>query len=212
MATYNSLMPVMAMTPGALGLHYGFGVDAKGFAIFAAPAGAAGVAGGLLVGLAITKVQPRVMMILGLLLLAASCVLTGYFHDGKAALIVFALLFGLGMGMTSAAAPNLVIASVPPELQATTSSMVAVFQSGVAAVLPVIAFSVLNSHIGIMLRGNVFYTDAGIRYGFLIGGGTALAGAIVALAIPRRIQQLHAPADIASPGIADGSGEAVAAA
>ena len=212
LATYNSLMPVMAMTPVALGLHYGFGVSAKEFAIFAAPAGATGVVGGLLVGLAIRKVQPRTMMILGLLLLAASCGLTGYLHDGKAPLIGFALLFGLGMGMTAAAAPNLVIASVPPELQATTSSMVAVFQSGVAAITPVVAFSVLNSHIGIVLRGNVFYTDSGIRYGFLIGAGTALAGAIIALAIPRTIRQLRVSAATESASAVDGSGEAVAVA
>ncbi|MFF3572912.1 hypothetical protein [Nocardia jiangxiensis] len=62
------------------------------------------------------------------------------------------------------------------------------------------------------MRGNVFYTDAGIRYGFLIGAGTALVGAIIALAIPRTIRQLRVSAATESAGAVDGSGEAIAVA
>ncbi len=41
---------MMCMTPAILGLGYGFGISAEGFAIFQAPLGGAVVIGGLIVG------------------------------------------------------------------------------------------------------------------------------------------------------------------
>jgi len=81
---------------------------------------------------------------------------------------------------------------VPPQLQATTASMVAVFQSIFPAVLPVIAFTVLNSHIAMAMEGAVFYTDEGMRIAFLIGAAAAVLGAIAAVFLPRNIVQIGA--------------------
>ena len=47
---YTMLLPMMVMTPAIMGLGYGFGVDAEGFAVFQAPIGAMTVVGGLIVG------------------------------------------------------------------------------------------------------------------------------------------------------------------
>ncbi|WP_280200187.1 hypothetical protein, partial [Nocardia cyriacigeorgica] len=44
-------------------------------------------------------------------------------------LIVFAGIFGTGMGMAYASIPNLLIEAVPPQLQASTASIVGVSQS-----------------------------------------------------------------------------------
>ncbi len=55
--------------------------------------------------------------------------MTATIHDNKPLLIIFAGIFGVGMGMGYASIPNLLIEAVPPQLQATTASMVAVFQS-----------------------------------------------------------------------------------
>ncbi|TSD95058.1 MFS transporter [Skermania sp. ID1734] len=196
---FTILLPMMAMTPAVFGLGYGFGVTAEGFAIFQAPVGLMVVVGGVIVGTLVGRnARPRNLLVVGMLLMATGFTLTAYIHDSKALLIVFAGIFGTGMGMGYAAIPNLLIAAVPPQLQASTASIVGVSQSVFPAVLPVIAFTVLNnSYIAPipaqMTQGAVFYTDNGFAVAFLIGTATAVLGAVVAALLPRRIVQLEVP-------------------
>jgi MFS family permease len=203
---FTILLPMMAMTPAVFGLDYGFGVTAEGFAIFQAPVGLMVVVGGVLVGVLVGRrdVRPRILMTCGMLLMAVGFVLTAAVHDSKPLLIVFAGIFGTGMGMAYAAIPNLLIEAVPPQLQAGTASIVGVSQSVFPAVLPVIAFTIMNnSYIAPippeMTQGAVFYLDRGFTIAFLIGGATALIGAVVAAALPRRIVQLSAPRTVDGP-------------
>ncbi|WP_157108335.1 MFS transporter [Aldersonia kunmingensis] len=203
---FTILLPMMAMTPAILGLGYGFGVDAEGFAIFQAPIGLMVVVGGVLVGTLVGRnVRPRILLVLGMTLMAAGFALTAAVHDDKALLIVFAGVFGTGMGMGYASIPNLLIEAVPPQLQASTASVVGVSQSVFPAVLPVIAFTVMNnSYIAPippeLTQGAILYTDKGFTIAFLIGAVSAALGAIVAFALPRRIQQVDAPdANVLTP-------------
>ncbi|WP_280481947.1 MFS transporter, partial [Nocardia cyriacigeorgica] len=171
------------------------------------PVGLMVVVGGVLVGLLVGRrdVRPRILMASGMLLMAAGFTLTAFVHDSKPLLIVFAGIFGTGMGMAYASIPNLLIEAVPPQLQASTASIVGVSQSVFPAVLPVIAFTVMNnSYIAPippeMTQGAVFYLDRGFTIAFLIGAATAVIGAVVAVALPRRIVQLSAPAAVTDPG------------
>ncbi|MFD4179825.1 MFS transporter [Rhodococcus sp. NPDC058514] len=197
---FTILLPMMAMTPAILGLGYGFGVSAEGFAIFQAPIGLMVVIGGVLVGMLVGRnVRPRPLLVIGLLGMALGFALTAMIHDNKALLIVFAGVFGTGMGMAYASIPNLLIEAVPPQLQASTASIVGVFQSVFPAVLPVIAFTVMNnSHIAPipleMTQGAILYTDKGYQIAFLIGAVAAALGAVVALLLPRKIEQVKIPA------------------
>ncbi|MGW5074472.1 MFS transporter [Rhodococcus sp. NPDC004095] len=199
---FTILLPMLAMTPAVLGLGYGFGVSAEGFAIFQAPIGGMVVIGGIIVGMLVGRgIRPRPLMVIGMLGMAAGFLCVAMVHDDKALLIVFAGLFGTGMGMAYASIPNLLIEAVPPQLQASTASIVGVFQSVFPAVLPVVAFTVMNnSHIAPipleMTQGVVFYTDKGFQVAFLIGAVAALIGALVAFALPRRIEQVAVPAAV----------------
>jgi MFS family permease len=197
---FTVLLPMMAMTPAILGLGYGFGVSAEGFAVFQAPIGGMVVVGGLVVGMLVGRnVRPRLLLVVGLLGMAAGFALTATTHDDKGMLVAFAGLFGTGMGMAYASIPNLLIEAVPPQLQAGTASIVGVFQSVFPAVLPVIAFTVMNnSYIAPipleMTQGAILYTDKGFQVAFMIGAVAAVIGAVVALMLPRRIEQAAVPA------------------
>ncbi len=198
-ALITILLPMMVMTPAAVGLGYGFGVSAKGFAIFQAPIGGMVVVGGVVVGILVSRsVRPRLLMIVGLLLFALAFVLIAVKHDDKALLLVFAGMAGTGMGLGYASVPNLLIEAVPPQLQASTASIANALQSVVAAVLPVLAFTVLNnSYIAPipleMTHGAVLYTDRGFQVAFLIGAVACAIGALLAVLLPRKIEQLPAP-------------------
>ena len=209
-AIFTVLLPMVTMTPAILGLGYGFGVSAEGFAIFQAPIGGMVVVGGIVVGMLVGRnVRPRILLIIGLLAMAAAFTLTAMSHDNKALLVAFAALFGTGMGMGYASIPNLLIEAVPPQLQASTASIVGVSQSIFPAVIPVIAFTVMNnSYIAPlpleMTQGAILYTDQGFQIAFLIGTTTALLGAIAAVMLPRRIEQLQVP------GTSDGADSEIA--
>ena len=198
---YSLLLPMLAMTPAIMGLGYGFGVDAEGFAIFQAPIGAMTVVGGLIVGIFVGRnVAPRLLLASGGVIAALGCTLTAFSNDSKGLLIVFAGLVGLGMGLGYASIPNLVIAAVPPQLQASTASIMGVFQSIFPAILPVIAFTVMNnSYIAPipaeMTGGYIFYTADGFKIAFLIAAATGVACFIAALLLPSRIEQLVLPTE-----------------
>lgn len=183
---FNALLPTMCMTPLALGLGYGFGVDAKGYALFQVPVAAGAVVGGYLVGRAMRWTAPRNLMITGHALLVVGTGLTALRHDAQGPLMVWALIEGLGLGFSYAAAPNLVISVVPPQLQASMSSMVQVFQSTLAAILPAVAFAVLNGHIAVAEGGYDFYSDGGMRIVFLIACGASVVAFFLALALPKQ--------------------------
>ncbi|GAA3666593.1 MFS transporter [Nocardioides ginsengisoli] len=199
-ALFTMLLPMIAMTPAILGLGYGFGLTAEGYAVFQAPIGAMGMVGGLVMGLLVSrKVRPQPLLVAGLVTMAAGFFVVGVAHDSKGLLVVLAGVFGFGQGLGYAAVPNLLIAAVPPQLQASTASIVGVFQSAFPAILPVIVFAVLNnSYVAPlppeMTGGAVLYTNDGYLTAFLISAGATAIGAVVALMLPRTIQQVETDA------------------
>ncbi|ANS32107.1 MULTISPECIES: MFS transporter [Rhodococcus] len=190
---FSLVLPLMCMTPSVLGLGYGFDVTAKGFAVFQAPFGAATMLGGILVGVLVRRVHLRQLMAAGLLIETLAALLSAGVHDHKILLIVFIGLFGLGQGLIYASIPNLIIAAVAPQLQATSASIVAVAQALFAAIGPILAFVLLNAHIALAKEGEVFYTDRGITLVFVLSATVALIGAVAAYALPRSIRELTLP-------------------
>ncbi|QDQ98842.1 MFS transporter [Tomitella fengzijianii] len=190
-SVYATILPSMAMTPSSLGLGYGFGVDAEGFAIFQVPIGALTMVGGIIVGLLCARgIAARTLLINGSALLILGGVLTALENDSKGLLLLWGAVFGLGTGLGYAAIPNLVIKAAPPELQASTASMTGVSQSLVASITPVIAYAVMNNSFMApidpqLTGGAVMYTEGGFVAAFLVAAGAGLVALIMALGIPR---------------------------
>ncbi|WP_305093152.1 MFS transporter [Prescottella sp. R16] len=199
---FTILLPMMVMTPAILGLGYGFGVDAEGFALYQVPVGGAVVLGGLLVGTLVGRgTRPRTTLVIGLLLNSVAFASIAQANDTTVVVMIVCAIFGFGMGMGYASIPNLLIEAVPPQLQASSASMVGVAQSVFPAVLPVVAFTIMNnSHIAVLpaevqaqMQGAVFYAESGFQIAFWIGAIVALVGAGVAFLLPRNIEQVAVP-------------------
>ncbi|MFE3292742.1 MFS transporter [Rhodococcus sp. NPDC059234] len=213
---YSMLLPMLTRTPAMLGLGYGFGVDEQGAAVFQIPIGVLGVLGGLVVGVLVGRniASPRLLISLGTVSVAVGCTVTAYAHDSELLLTVLAGTVGLGAGLVNAATPNLVFRAVPSELQASTSALVGMFQTVGPAIVPILAFAVMNgSHVAqlppmitSMLNGAIVYTDSGFTMGFLIAAAVALLGLCAAVLLPRRIVQVDVDSIVAG-GVGPSSDE-----
>ena len=199
MTLYTTMLPLMCMAPATLALGYGFGIDAKQFAILQAPIGVGSVIGGLAVGRLIRTVNPALTKVVGVSLMLTASVLTAFWHTDKATLLVWVLLFGLGMGAFTASIPNLVIASVPASVQASMSSMVQVSQALISSVFPVVAFAILNSHVTLVVDGYAFYTDGGMTIAFLLAAAGAAVSVLVATRLLRRRPTAPSGAPVVDP-------------
>ncbi|MGC5255730.1 MFS transporter [Gordonia sp. DT218] len=198
-ALFSVLLPMLVMTPAVLGLGYGFGIDAESYALFLVPNAACVVIGGIVAGNLVARgLRPRMLMISGLAFMALGFLLVGAANGSKPMLMFFAGVAGLGMGFAYSSVPNLLIEAVPPQMQATSASVVNVAQNVVAAILPVAVFAVLNNSFMApipkeMVHGATFYTDGGISVAFWIGAGVCLFGALAAILIPRTVRRIDAP-------------------
>lgn len=193
MAAFVMLLPLMIMTPGDLGLGYGFGADAGEYAWFHAPEAVMTLIGGFIVGGLAPRVKPKSMLVAGLVVVAAGSLSLAVSHDSETVVILLAALVGLGGGMAYAATPNLLIEAVPPQQLATAGAIASTAGNLMPAILPVLIFAMLNSHIAFESDGSALYSDAGVSLGFAMVAGAALIGLAAALAIPRAIRRAAAP-------------------
>ena len=186
-AAFSVLVPMMAMQPDVYGLDYGLGVSFLGYAMIQVPIGLATLSGGFLVGRLVSRRVPaRSLMISGGAIAAAGCLLMAASHSSVIGVAAFGALVGLGAGMGYAATPNLLIAAVPPQIQATAGAIASTSGNLLPAILPVLVFAVLNgAHVGMVVDGETLYTDVGISVAFVICGLVAIASALVALMLPR---------------------------
>lgn len=187
-AAFSVLVPMMAMQTSDLGLGYGLGLGYLGYALIQVPIGLATLIGGILVGrLVVRRVSARTLMIAGGTIAGAGCLLMALYHGSLPAVALFGAIVGLGAGMGFAATPNLLIAAVPPQIQATAGAIASTSGNLLPAVVPVLIFSVLNGwFMGPQADGETLYTNTGIMVAFAMCGLVGLASALVAFALPRR--------------------------
>ena len=186
-AAFSVLVPMMAMQTDDHGLGYGLGVSFLGYAMIQVPIGLATLLGGFLVGRLVGRGVPgRTLMIAGGVIAAAGCTLMALDHSSVVAVATFGALVGLGAGIGYAATPNLLIAAVPPQIQATAGAIASTSGNLLPAILPVLVFAVLNGwFVGAEVDGETLYTDSGIVVAFVICGLVAATSALVALTLPR---------------------------
>ncbi|MGO3326149.1 MFS transporter [Gordonia sp. (in: high G+C Gram-positive bacteria)] len=194
-AVFSVILPIMAMTPQTFGLGYGWGLTAEGYAIFQVPLGGMTMLGGVVVGVLCGRgTHPRILLMISMILSGIGGVATALVHDDKVLLFVFAGVVGTGMGMGYASIPNMLIKAAPPELQASTAGVAGVVQSLSSAVLPVVAFAIMNNWFVADLPveetgGAVIYSDGGFVSAFLLVAATAAVGLVAAIALPKVTRQ-----------------------
>ncbi|MCF8589137.1 MFS transporter [Gordonia liuliyuniae] len=184
----STILPLMSMTSASFGLGYGFSIDAKGFAAIQSPLGVAQVIGGVLVGIMIGRgLTPRVLLALGSSLLAVGSLVIMSGMDTRWIVLVGAIITGIGTGLAYSSIPNVQFSTVPPQLQASTASIVATSQSMLGAILPVAVFTLLNSNVARVVDGVTLYSANGMKFAWIGAAGIALISVVAVLFVPRKI-------------------------
>jgi len=183
---FTQLLPILSMTPAEAQLGYGFGLDATGYAKIQAPLGAMAVVAGIVVGVLVGRGRtPKHVMVVGQAIMVGAAAGLALAHTSQGIVMTWSGIQGLGYGLAAAAIPNLVICAVPVARQGAMSSMAQVFQGSLAAILGVVAFTILNSNVAMAGQGFLLYTDDGMSKALLLGAAASVVGVLCSLALPR---------------------------
>lgn len=185
-SVFTQLLPILAMTPAEMQLGYGFGLDATGFAKIQAPLGAMAVVAGIVVGVLVGRGRtPKHVMVVGQAIMVVAATGLALSHATQGIVMTWTGVQGVGYGLAAAAIPNLVICAVPADRQGSMSSMAQVFQGSLAAILGVVAFTILNSNVAMAGQGFLLYSEDGMSKGLLLGAAASAVGVLCSLALPR---------------------------
>ena len=189
-----SYLPTMLQTPRALGVDYGFGLSATGVAQYLIVAGVLTVAGGVTVGLLAGRLGFRPFLIMGSGAIAAGALGLGNLMGEPWMPIVFYGVVGLG-SMIYAAAPGLLMVLSPVASRGVTAGMMGAVSAAVGSAFAQAAGLVLNKNVAHVVQGFPVYSSRGWTIVFLIATAMAVAGALVAILIPRKEHRVHGEID-----------------
>lgn len=170
----SMLLPIFVMAPVASG--YGFGVSALGSATFVIAGGIAGAVAGPLTGLAGRRVGPRATLSVGVLALSAGSLLLAMLHDTTVEVMAWQLVIGIGVGACSASLPNMIVRSVPAEVQGISGGMMTLTGSLGSAFSTQILGVFLLIPATSEIAGQVVYGEWGFTLGYLVIAGLGVVG------------------------------------
>lgn len=194
MTVCSSYLPTMIQTPRALGIDYGFGLDATGVAVYFIAGGVLTVAGGILVGAFARRAGFRTFLVLsGLFAILGTSTLALLQSESWMPILGYGFI-GLA-AMSYAAGAGLIMAMAPPASRGIIAGMLSAVAGAVGSSVAQIAGLVLNKNVGQLVQGYPVYTSDGWRLTFLIAMGIALLGTLLCFLVPRRATKLDSDAE-----------------
>ncbi|MDH6521938.1 MFS family permease [Streptomyces sp. SAI-135] len=181
---YTTILPMMAMTPRALGGDYGFGSTAMQLTLFTVPAGIATCVPSFIVGLRMRRIGARFPAVAGSLIMALAAAYTAFWHTEKWQVLVGFTVLAAGASLAFAAVPNLVIEAAPVEQQAITAGMTGLLQTLGSTAAVQIVYVILLQNVGQLVRGSPVFTGAGYTVAFLACASFALVATVVGVLVP----------------------------
>ncbi|MFF2050230.1 MFS transporter [Leifsonia sp. NPDC058194] len=172
------LVPTLLQLPTVLG--YGFGKSVSDSGLYLLPTVVAMVIAGVVAGVLIRKIGPKIPMIIGGVAVAVAFLIPALGHSEEWQIIVSGILTGLGIGMALAAISNAIVESVPAA------------QTGEAisanTVIRTVGSSIGTAVIAALISSNVTPqgapTDDAFTIGFWVSAGVGALAIVAALAAP----------------------------
>mgnify|MGYP003494092962 FL=1 len=188
------LVPTLLQLPPMLG--YGFGKSVSEAGIYLLPTVVAMVISGVIAGVIIRSIGPKIPMVIGGVAVAVAFIIPALGHSETWQILVSGVLTGIGIGMALAATSNAIVESVPAA------------QTGEAisanTVLRTIGSSVGTAVIAALISSNVTAqgapTDEAFTMGFWVSAGAGVLAIIAAIIAPSLRQRRR---DAAAAGVDD---------
>lgn len=204
-AALPAIVPTMLQTPSAIGGDIGFGLDASNVAYFLGPMGAGLIIGGLTIGAGARRWGIRTPMIIAFVLLVVSTVGLAFRHSSLSEIVVWLVIYGLGMGAAYGGYPNLVLQAAPPESQGISATFVTVVGNLGTGLVTQVTFVVLAAHV-IPESGGAFFESRGYTIAFLATAAIAVLGLLSTLILPhgrrRDVLDMRAGEEVVAADIA----------
>ncbi|NBE50203.1 MFS transporter [Streptomyces boluensis] len=186
-AGYGFLFPQLLMTPHGPGTEYGFGLNAVELALWhGLPMGLGTMLCGTLGGWLARRSGPRVVLILGALLLVAACVMVAFVAPETDNTWIFRLMSftdGAAAGFFQAGTQNFIVDTVPADRQGISGSMNFMVQSlGGSLATAGLTALLLHYPLGTGGAGRFAFTWEGYRTVFLVAAACALVALAIGLA------------------------------
>jgi EmrB/QacA subfamily drug resistance transporter len=172
------LVPTLLQLPTVLG--YGFGKTVSESGLYLLPTVVAMVISGVVAGILIRRIGPKVPLLIGGVAVTAAFVIPALGHSELWQIVVSGVLTGIGIGMALAAASNAIVESVPAA------------QTGEAisanTVLRTIGSSVGTAVIAALISSNISPqgapTDDAFTIGFWASAGVGVLAILAAVVAP----------------------------
>lgn len=180
------LVPQLLETPRALGVHYGFGLDAMGVARYQLPYGITAVLAGLFGG-ALTRARgSRATLLAATVPLTAALLLLALAHTAAWQVLVWAALYGIAFALYPLATMTQVAEAVPADRTAVSESVNGIARDLGTAVSIAVLTAVLNAHLNPGHSSQLLYSDAGFTTAFLVAAGAGLLATLSAVSLRHR--------------------------
>lgn len=179
-----SYLPSMLQTPRALGVDYGFGLNATGVARYLILAGILTVAAGIAVGTLAPRMGYRIFLIAGPVIMGAGAVGLATFTTETWMPVLFYGFVGLG-ALVYAAGPGMLMVLASPNNRGAVAGMMGAISSAVGSAFAQLAGLALSKNVSQIIEGYPIYTARGFSQVFLIAAAMCVVAFVVALAIPK---------------------------
>ncbi|MEI2778813.1 MAG: MFS transporter [Tetrasphaera sp.] len=186
------LLSFLVQVPRSLGRTYGLGKTAEQMANITSLAGVASVAMGFLVGWLAQRVGARLPNLIGFALMAVGSGMLAMAHDTYGQMLIGYVVYAFGGGLVSAAIPNLVIAAVPPQVQAVSATTVGAIGTLGSTIAVQVTFAILARKILQLVQGSPIYAEQGFTTVYWL----AAAGSVIAVLATLAMRHGRRPASV----------------
>jgi EmrB/QacA subfamily drug resistance transporter len=172
------LVPTLLQLPSALG--YGFGKTVSEAGLYLLPTVVAMVISGVVAGILIRRIGPKIPMVLGGVAVTIAFLLPALGHGELWQVVVSGILTGVGIGMALAATSNAIVESVPASQTSEAISANTVIRT--------VGSSVGTAVIAALISSNVTPqgapTDDAFTIGFWVSAGVGVLAVLAAIVAP----------------------------
>jgi MFS family permease len=186
-ALYSSMLLFPQVLQSPVGTGFGQGHSLVVAGLLMAPSGLVMLVASPLSARLIDARGARVTLLCGIAVLAAACLMAPFMLDRAWQIVAVSVILGTGMAIGYSAMPTLIMNAVPEHETGAANGLNTLMRSVGTALASAVMAAVLTETLAAAAAGER-HGGAAFTVGFLVAGGVAVLGFVLALALPRAVR------------------------